>query len=177
MSVVRIHGESSDLETVLRYFGETAPSDVLETITWLESQGWRPDFAQGGPKEGFGDALVDFTKQGWRIRIVRDRGQWMMDIQKPGWKGPIDTQIIADTIAGKNDWSGPRANARPEQIPWEIPWRESVPSALAWIATNQDAEAVLKRMQLKRSRSMLPSAREAKRRERLRNDPKARPPR
>jgi len=95
----------------------------------------------------------------------------MMDIQKPGWKRPIDSQIIADAIAGKDDWSGPLPNPLPTQIPWEIPWRESVPSALAWIAANDDAEAVLKRMQLKRSRSLFPSAREAKRRERLRKDP------
>jgi hypothetical protein len=168
---VALPKSQSDIEAVLRHFHETAPADVLATITWLESQGWQPDFAQGLPKTRFGNALVDFTNQGWRIRIVRDRGQWMMDIQKAGWKRPIDSQIIADTIAGKDDWSGPLPNPLPTQIPWEIPWRESVPSALAWIAANQDAESVLKSMQLKRSRSMFPSAREAKRRERLRKEP------
>jgi hypothetical protein len=170
LSVKGPHTESSDLEAVIRYFDETAPADVLETIVWLKSEGWRPIFARGGVKESFGDALVDFNNKGWRIRIVRDRGQWMMEIQKPGWKRPIDSQSIADAIAGKDDWSEPLPDPLPTQIPWEIPWTQSVPSALAWIAANHDAEAILKRMQLKRSRSLFPTAREAKRPARLRKD-------
>ncbi len=155
VDVARPEGDS-DIEPVLQYFHETAPADVLETIAWLASQGWRPHFAQGGRSESFGNALVDFTNQGWAIRIVRDRDQWMLDIQKPDWKRPIDLQIIADTIAGKKDWSGALPDPLPKQIPWEIPWRESVPSALAWIASTQDSEGVLKAMQLKRSRSLFP---------------------
>jgi hypothetical protein len=80
----------------------------------------------------------------------------MPDIYKPDWKRPIDLQIIADTIAGKKDWSGPLPHPLPKQIPWEIPWRVSVPSALAWIASTQDSERVLKVMQLKRSKSLFP---------------------
>jgi hypothetical protein len=153
VDVARPEGES-DIEPVLQYFQETAPPDVLETISWLASQGWRPHSAQGGLSESFGNALVEFSNQGWAIRIARDRDQWMLDIQKPDWKQPIDLQIIADTIAGKNDWSGDLPHPLPNQIPWEMPWRESVPSALAWIASTHDSERRLKAMQLKRSRSL-----------------------
>jgi hypothetical protein len=153
--VPRREGES-EIEPVLHYFQETAPTDVLETISWLASEGWRPHSAQGGQSESFGNALVEFSKQGWAIRIVRDRDQWMLDIQKPDWKQPIDLQIITDTIAGKNDWSGDLPHPVPNQIPWEMTWRESVPSALAWIASTNDSERRLKAMQLKRSKGLFP---------------------
>jgi hypothetical protein len=155
LNVPRPEGES-EIEPVLHYFQETAPADVLETISWLASEGWRPHSAQGGLGESFGNAQVEFSKQGWAIRIVRDRDQWMLDIQKPDWKQPIDLQIITDTIAGKNDWSGDLPQPVPNQIPWEMPWRESVPSALAWIASTNDSERRLKAMQLKRSKGLFP---------------------
>ena len=152
--------ESDQLTTAaLAYVAGCAPQDVLSTINWLRTEGWQPQGARGGRDESFGNVAVTFVRGEAHIAIARDRGQWMLHIGMPGWKRPIDLDIILDTIAGRDNWSGPIPRPLPEQLPSGVAWKQALPKALAWLASVSDSEPVLKDMQRKRGRSLFPPPR------------------
>ena len=140
---------------VLRYVEESAPSDVLRAIAWLESHGWLVQSARGGHDEPFGNAVVELDKEGARIVVIRDRGQWMMDIHPAGWKGSVDLDIILDTIAGRKDWSDRLSGRLPQQLPLGVAWRDALPMALAWLASAHEAERSVRMTMRMRGRSLV----------------------
>jgi hypothetical protein len=134
---------------------------VVETLDWLEATGWRAQEASGGPPDWAGNSglAVEYARGESRISIARDRGQWLMDIRPAGWKRSVDLGIIRDTIQGRKDWSGPMPLPLPEQLPPGVVWRIELPVALEWLVESPDREQLLRKMQLKRSRSLFPSGR------------------
>lgn len=122
------------IETVLGLMRESAPQDVVATIGWLEAEGWQARAAWGGPTKWEGNAglAVEFGRNGTLITIVRDRGQWMIEIRPSGWKTAVDLGIIDDAIAGRSEWSGVRAVPNPVQLPAGLAWRTALPTALQW---------------------------------------------
>jgi hypothetical protein len=49
------------MDPVLAYVREEATDDVRDTLTWLDHMGFQLAYSTGGPREGFGDALLLFT--------------------------------------------------------------------------------------------------------------------
>ena len=143
----------------VKYVEGCASTDVLSTISWLRTKGWRPVSARGGPSESFGDVLVEFAKGDGRITITRDRSQWQMSLRPAGWSDRFDLDIILDTINGRTDWQAqePFARPLPGQLPPGVAWAESVPQVLEWLDSHDDAAGLLKEMQQKRSRSLFPT--------------------
>ena len=154
--------DSPEVTGAMDYVQSVAPDDVRRTIDWLTENGWYLAGGQGGRAEPFGDALVEFSNGGDRIRITRDRSQWLMHIQRPSWSRKFDLDIILDTIGGREDWSE-SSRPLPEQLPPGVSWLAALPEVLVWLASGDDIEPVLAHMQLKRSRSLFPSAPRPKR--------------
>lgn len=139
----------------------SAPADVAETLNWLEEAGWRARAAWGGPADWPGNAslAVEFAKDGDLVGIAQDRGQWMLDIHPSGWGQSVDLEIVHAAITGRSDWSGPRVEAQPVQLPSGVSWREWVPRALTWLSEAPDREQMLRATKLRRSRDLFPVSR------------------
>lgn len=147
------HDTKSGLEDALTYVEERAPTDVLQTMAWMESAGWEPVVARGG--RSFGNVLIEWAQGGNRVTVTLDRGQWLLDVQPAGWKERFDLQVIAEAVTGLRDdgWDG---DALPEKIPWSVSWSQTLPLALVWLATTDGAEAELRSLQRQRASRVFP---------------------
>jgi hypothetical protein len=157
--------DAAVISEAMKYVEGCAPNDVLSTLSWLGTNDWQPVNAQGGSSESFGNVLVEFAKDDGRITITRDRSQWLMSLRPSGWSDKFDLDIVLDTINGRDDWQAgePFARPLPEQLPPGVSWAETLPQALEWLSSHDDGARVLKRIQLKRSRSLFPGARRERR--------------
>lgn len=142
----------------MHYLRTTAPADVVAAADWLSASGWTVAVARGGENESFGNLVVEFHRNRDRVVIIRDRAQWMADIQLYPWHKPFDLDIILDAVDGRHDWTQTKAPL-PEQLPEERTWIEGLPEALAWSRNMPDAVDLLKDMQRRRSRSLFPPTR------------------
>ncbi|HYA45176.1 MAG TPA: hypothetical protein VED59_06195 [Acidimicrobiales bacterium] len=152
--------DADRVDQVLALVRTLAPADVVETVDWLRSSGWQPRRALGSGPFGL---WVEFLAAPGVIVVGCDRSQWMLDIKLPEWKRPKDLAIIFDTINGRTDWSQGLPIGRPSQLPPGTCWRSALPEALRWLASTPDPESLLHSMELKRSRSLLPPRRRARR--------------
>jgi len=119
---------------------EVAPPDVTQTIAWLFNAGFKVTRLQGGASTPFGNFVVEWERKSSRIKIIRDRNQWCVDIAGPGLSyAPLDRLLTA-----KNahpiviDWDGPR----PEQIPPGVSWNSAVPELVDWIEGGDRKELI-----------------------------------
>ena len=157
----RVQSRTVDrLPMVLALMRESGPADVTETIDWLDEAGWVAVKGWGGPPEWEGNAslAVEYGKDEWQLMLVRDRGQWMIDVQPPGWRAPADLQILHDILEDRPEGPGPLPEARPVQIPWGARWRSLLPAAVDWLASGQGREIQVREWQRRRSRRMFPPA-------------------
>jgi hypothetical protein len=147
---------TSPVEAALSYVQETAPTDVLETVAWLQSTGWQVEEVQGGRGESFGNVLVDFEKGQTRIRLVRDRGQWLLTIRPADWSETYDFQVIAQALTGMtlDKLSERSGTSLPEMVPTNVIWVETLPAALDWLSMTPGAESQLQELRRQRSRSL-----------------------
>lgn len=158
--------DAGRIGVVMHLMRLSAPVDVAETLDWLGEAGWRARAAWGGPPDWPGNAslAVEFAKDGDRVSIARDRGQWMFDMYPDGWGRSVDLEIVHAAITGRSDWSSPRVEAQPVQLPSGVSWREWVPRALSWLSEVPDREQMLRAMQLQRSRDLFPVTRSRRKR-------------
>lgn len=108
---------SPQVAVAMSYLRDAAPPDIVDTIGWLQLEGWHPVNPRGGAGESFGNVAIDFARDGSLITIVRDRSQSLMYVRMPGWKSAIEVDIVFHTIAGRDDWSGSTPHPLPEQLP------------------------------------------------------------
>jgi hypothetical protein len=132
----------------LTYALSRATEDVVATIGWFETEGFVLRRGLGGPKESFGNVLLEFEREGVRARIVRDRNQWVIDIAAPGGKSHGLHVWLTAMRGGKAD-PGPRralGDRLSDQLPEGERWSVEVPVVVDWItdgdrATEIDAAA------------------------------------
>jgi hypothetical protein len=152
--------QSSDkVPEIEEYVKSVAPEDVVRTLDWLLMNRWVVSNAKYGGGESFGNAQIEFDRDGDRVTVTRDRSQWCMHLQRAAWKQPFDLGIVVDTMTGRSEWARDPANDRlPEQLPPGTSWLDALPSALAWTAREPNVVNTLRVMLLERSRQLFPSA-------------------
>jgi hypothetical protein len=127
---------------VLDYGRQRAPQDVLASLDWLAQQGFVPIAEQGGPDAPFGDMILVFKRSSLAVRIIRDRGQWAVDVAAAGdgfiplhivltaWQGGTPDpgrQIgapLAEALAGVVSWLEP-GNRTSEIAEAKAAWKEA----------------------------------------------------
>jgi hypothetical protein len=113
-----------------------ATDDVAETIRWFEAEGFAVVRELGGPKESFGNVLLEFERGAVRATIVRDRSQWMIDIASAGGK-PHGLHVWLAAMRGTRAETGPRRSVGeplPDQLPVGESWRVEVPAVIDWVS-------------------------------------------
>ena len=94
------NGKSPDkVHEVQEYVRSVAPEDIVRAIDWLLMNRWTPSGAKGGRGESFGNAQIEFERDGDRVTVARDRNQCYMRVQRAEWKQFFDLDIVVDTMA------------------------------------------------------------------------------
>src|SRR5579859_4806617 len=120
-----------------------ATDDVAATIRWIEASGFELRSWQGGV--GSGNVQLVFERAGVGLSIVRDRGQWMMDVTPPGQK-PLGLQVLLTAMRGGEAEPGPPRPLRaplPDQLPEGVSWSTEVPALTDWLES-EDRTAEIK---------------------------------
>jgi hypothetical protein len=155
VNVAGLSGETST-QTALEYIASRAPGDVLLTLTWLKEAGWHPTMARIW-EESFGDADIDFRRADAEVRIIRDRGQWMLSLRMADWTEWIDLELVLDAKGGRTEWDEPSGNPyENSQLPVGVEWAETVPGAIQWLTTTEDVESKLNALKAERFRQRFP---------------------
>jgi len=78
---------------------QALPPEFVRLAAWLESlsTGQRQN-----ESESFGDRLLEFDMDGLRVRLVRDRGQWAIEIGGDAVGGWYDTGIWECYLTGSS---------------------------------------------------------------------------
>lgn len=80
---------------------ELSPTEVESVIEWLDHAGYARRNQQDGL--GFGDHLEEWERGRQLVRLVRDRGQWFLDVGQSGWTDWFDIDLTAFVIGSRAD--------------------------------------------------------------------------
>lgn len=131
------------MSTGLEYALGVATEDVAETIRWLLRDGFELVEERGGRAESFGNVLLRMQRGSSAIRVVRDRSQWLCDVESSGWTGEQALGVLVTAMRGQpptHEYPMPD-EGMPEQLPPGGVWSQLVPEVLAWGASgNRDVE-------------------------------------
>jgi hypothetical protein len=115
-----------------------ATADVADAVRWLLAQGARVTYEEA--PHGMGFAVLELELDHTQIRMVRDRGQWMLDLRSEGqpW---LQLDLVHAARVGGVDWQqeGTRTGPLPDQLPVGVSWRDELPAALDWVRSTADA--------------------------------------
>lgn len=115
-----------------------ATADVADSVRWLLAEG--AEVTRAEPPHGMGFAALELELDDAKFRMVRDRGQWMLDLRLGGqpW---LQVDLVHAARTGDGTW-GPtdgRSGPLPDQLPVGLSWRRELPDALAWLRSTGDA--------------------------------------
>lgn len=115
-----------------------ATSDVADAVAWLLAEGALVTGEEA--PHGMGFAALELELSGAQVRMVRDRGQWMLDLRLRGqpW---LQLDLVHAVRTGGGDWGSAegRTGPLPDQLPAGLSWRRELPEALAWLRSTADA--------------------------------------
>ena len=141
-------------EEILR----VATPDVRAAVRWLLSQGAL--VVREDPPHGMAFAGLEFSVDGMGLRMVRDRGQWMMDLRRGDGRW-LDFELL--TLANRGITAHPGSPARkgslPDQLPEGVSWRDELPHVLAWLGSSTDAEDLCATLGRSRAAQLFPPRR------------------
>jgi hypothetical protein len=146
----------SVLEEILR----VATRDVDATVRWLLSEGavvtWEDT------PHGMAVAGLEFSVHGASVRMVRDRGQWMMDVRHG--EGPwLDLELLRLARRGSDSYpmAPTKASSLPVQLPEGVSWRDELPDLLVWLGSARDAVDLCAALGRSRATRLFPPERAA----------------
>src|SRR4029077_9604030 len=58
----------------------TPAPDVRGALTWLAGAGFAVRSQRAGRTESFGNVLIEWERPPMGVQVVRDRGQWLVDV-------------------------------------------------------------------------------------------------
>lgn len=108
-----------------------ATDDVRATFSWLEANGFVRTAEWGGGGAPFGSVCIDFSRGDLRLRIVRDRGQWGINIASPG--GEL---MLVDTLLSVSpgaDLERGDDSTKVDQLPRGVVWMTEIPRLIGWL--------------------------------------------
>lgn len=127
----------------LNYAREKAPPDVRDLLDWLAAAGFTLVSEEGGPAESTANVLLIYERSPLRMRITRDRGQWLLEIAT-GDEDFIPLHVLLTAreagtpVLPPNDLHSPL----PEVLPDGVNWRTAVPDIVAWLESGQRAQEI-----------------------------------
>ncbi len=82
------------------------PENLAALVGWLTDQGFALVEELRAP-ESFGNWFLLYERGPCRVRLVRDRGQWILDISGPDRDEWFDVDIWLSCLEGRNPPTGP----------------------------------------------------------------------
>ena len=80
---------------------EVSEDEVNAVIQWLRTHHFEQSATRAG--DGFGDRLEVWAKGRDLVRLVRDRGQWFVDVGRDGWDDWFDVDLVNYVVDTKED--------------------------------------------------------------------------
>ncbi len=80
------------------------PEELAALTRWLTSEGFA--LAEQQSSEAFGDRLLIYKREACRVRLIRDRGQWSLEINGSGQNGWFEAEIWRSCLEGENPSTG-----------------------------------------------------------------------
>ena len=144
----------SSLDAIL---GVATP-DVADAVEWLLAAGANLTRADG--PHGMAVATIEFAMDDAQVRMVRDRGQWTLDVRLAGQPWLQLDLIHAARLGDAYRWPSVRRSAHdlPEQLPVGLSWRRELPTAFAWLRATADAADQVENMGRVRAAKLFPRA-------------------
>ncbi len=93
-----------ETDKLTKYFH--LPEDLAALVEWLTGQGFALVEEMRAP-ESFGNWLILYERGPCRVRLVRDRGQWILEIAGPDRDEWFDADIWLSCLEGSNPPTGP----------------------------------------------------------------------
>lgn len=121
-----------------------APDDVRSTLQWLSERGYTVAESRGPAPEAFGNLILKLASGATAVTVIRDRAQWMCDIESPAWHGKATLDLLLTAMSDEDPPEkrlDPEAHF-PEQLPPGVTWADAVPALLDWAAAKDRIEAV-----------------------------------
>jgi len=75
------------------------PEPLAALAAKLERAGFAAD-EYGPDRDSFGDRMTTFTAEDLRVRLIRDRGQWTVELGHPAWEDVYDPDIWRAALEG-----------------------------------------------------------------------------
>lgn len=116
-----------------------ATPDVATTIGWLGDNNFEITQQSGGAGEAFGNAQVEFNRDGLVVRITKDRSEWKLDVSAPGIKF-MNLQYLVN--AREKTATGDVASGPTTAGSTPVSWSTTLPGVIGWIE-EEDRSAVL----------------------------------
>jgi len=74
------------------------PEPLAALATTLEERGFAVD--EQPPSESFGDQLITFADERLRVRLIRDRSIWTIELGHPAWDDVYDPDVWRAALEG-----------------------------------------------------------------------------
>jgi hypothetical protein len=117
------------VDDVVNFMIARATPDIATTIRWLGDNNFEVTQQGGGAGEAFGNAQVEFSRDGLVVRITKDRSEWKLDVAPPGLKF-MNLQYL---INAKEKATEPVPDGAPTSKTSAISWQSTLPGVIAWI--------------------------------------------
>jgi len=145
--------------SVLEEILGVATPDVRAAVRWLLSQGAL--VVREDPPHGMAFAGLEFSIDGITVRMVRDRGQWMMDLRR-GEDRWLDFELLRLACGGVAAYPAarPAEASLPAQLPDGVSWRDELPAVLVWLGSSRDAAELCAALGRSRAAELFPPKRD-----------------
>ncbi|HWL34762.1 MAG TPA: hypothetical protein VNQ77_01085 [Frankiaceae bacterium] len=121
----------------LAYALTNAPEDVAAVLRWLAANGFErtdPESDTAGAWMGY--IRIEYTRDRTQVVVARERQCWEVLLSGPDGHSQHLLEYVVAAMTGVDvptyvgaPWPAPAQNA------FALPWRETVPAALAWLAS------------------------------------------
>jgi hypothetical protein len=135
-----------------------APPDIVEAVRWLVAEGAAVVWED--PPHGMAFAGLEFVLGSVSVRMVCDRGVWMMELRRDGERW-LDHDLLRLARQGCDAYPAvtERVGPMPTQIPEGVSWRDELPGLLEWLSATEEAEERCVRLGRSRARQLFPPKR------------------
>jgi len=121
---------------------EQAPSDVVNTVRWLLTEGW--ETKRVVPRHGMVHSVLELAAPNAEALILSGRGVWSLDLRQPGQEWIHFDLIYVFLTADETIWDGSKSCSHRESpgvSSFEVSWHSYLPAALDWLTSSAEVSA------------------------------------